>query len=413
MSATRYARVKHRVFEVLEEGAAGDLTSKLVDRSLIALIVINLISVALETVPEYSAKHHKLFLAVEIFSVILFSLEYAARVWVADEFTTLRHLRPSLARLRYMVSPWAVIDLLAIMPFFIGFLFPVTDLRMLRVFRLVRFLKLVRYSIGIRSLASAIESEKRALLGSLVIILGVVLMAASVIHIVEHQAQPEKFGSIPASMWWAIATLTTVGYGDVVPITASGKFIAGVVMLLGYGMFALPIGIVATAFAREIHQRDFVVTWGMVARVPLFAQMSASEIAEVMKLLRAQIVERGAIIARRGEPARSMYFIASGRVQIDLRDASYELGDGAFFGEIAVLKHTERSGNVTALSRSTLLALDADDLHILMTRNQTIGAHIRSVARSRLGSEIVTPGGDLVEEELEQTPPDPERPDGV
>ena len=408
MSTSLYARAKHRTFEVLEEGAAGDQTSKVVDRGLIILIAVNMVAVALESVPEYAAAYGDLFLWLEIVSVILFSVEYVARVWVSDGFTNLRHLGPLGARLRYMVSAWAIIDLLSILPFFVSFLFPVLDLRMLRVFRLIRFLKLVRYSAGIRSLTSAISAERRALLGSLVIIMGVVLFAASLIHLLEHRVQPDKFGSIPAAMWWAIATLTTVGYGDVVPVTPAGKIVAGLVMLTGYGMFALPIGIVATAFAREIHQRDFVVTWGMVARVPLFGQMSASEIAEVMKLLRAQIVDAGAIIARRGEPARCMYFIASGKVRIDLTDGQHELEDGAFFGEVAVLKRTERSGHVTAMTRTTLLVLDSDDLHILMSRNETIRAHILAVARRRIGSEIVTPGGDLVAEELEQKPPDPE-----
>lgn len=402
MGGNMYARTKQRVFEILEEGAAGDHISHLVDRGLALLVVVTVLAVVLETVPAYALQYSRLFVAIEIFAVFLFSVEYILRLWIADMHGTLRHLPPTVARVRYALQPGAIVDLLAIAPLYAVILFGMTDLRVLLLFRLVRFLKLARFSPGLRSLTSAVVSEQRALLGSLIIIIGVMLTAATILYVAESEVQPEKFGSIPASMWWALATLTTVGYGDVVPVTAFGKIVAGIVMLAGYAMFALPIGIVASAFAREIHQRDFVVTWGMVARVPLFAQMSAAEIAEVMKLLRAQRVEAGAIIAREGEEAHSMYFIASGRVRIQLKDHTYDLSDGSFFGEIAVLKHALRSSKITAVTRCNLLALDADDLHVLMDRNATIGDHIRKVVRERMGRGIVTPGGDLIQEELKR-----------
>ncbi|MBB4301796.1 voltage-gated potassium channel [Rhodobium orientis] len=393
-------RTKQRVFEILEEGAAGDSASHFVDRMLALLVILNVGSVVLETVPAYGERYRQAFLVIELVSLFVFTVEYVLRLWTADQHGALRHLPSWLARLRYMAYPAAIVDLLAILPLYALLFFETTDLRALLLFRLVRFLKLARFSPGLASLGNAVISERRALVGSLIIIMGVVLTSATVLYIAERTIQPEAFGSIPAAMWWAIATLTTVGYGDVVPVTTFGKVVAGIVMLTGYAMFALPIGIVATAFAREIHQRDFVVTWGMVARVPLFASMSAAEIAEVMKLLRAQRVEKGAIISRAGEDAHSMYFIASGRVRVELPNQTFELSDGAFFGEIAVLKRTARSAHMTALSICNLLALDAADLHVLMDRNPTIGAHIRKVVRERIGEEIVTPGGDLTEEEI-------------
>lgn len=405
MGDRAHGPIKQRVFEILEEGAAGDHVSHFVDRGLIVLVLLNVVAVVLETVPEFAGEYQDLFLGIEIFSVILFTVEYLLRLWIADMHGTLRHLPPMVARLRYAMHPAAIVDLLAITPLYAVMLFGATDLRVLLIFRLVRFLKLARFSPGIHSLTMAIASERRALLGSLIIIVGVVLTAASILFILEREVQPEKFGSIPASMWWALATLTTVGYGDVVPVTAVGKVVAGVVMLAGYAMFALPVGIVASAFAREIHQRDFVVTWGMVARVPLFADLSASEVAEVMKLLRAQRVEKGTIIARAGEPAHSMYFIASGRIRIILKGRVYELKDGAFFGEIAVLKRARRSSKIVAAERSNLLLLDANDLHNLMDRNPRIGDQIRRMMDERLTSDAVTPGGDLIMGEL-----DPERP---
>jgi voltage-gated potassium channel len=253
-----------------------------------------------------------------------------------------------------------------------------------------------------RSLLDALYSERRALFGCFVILLGATLVAASVMHVVEGQVQPDKFGTIPDAMWWAIVTLGTIGYGDVVPVTVLGRVIASVTIFVGLIMVALPIGIVATAFADEIHRRDFVVTWGMVARVPLFAELQATDIADIVRLLRAQRVEAGDVIAKRGEPAHSMYFVAAGEVEIELKHERIRLGAGHFFGEVAALRRARRSATVTALTRTSLLVLDAHDLHVLMEREARIAEHIREVARSRLGGDVVTRKGDLVVEELEE-----------
>src|SRR5438128_12167184 len=185
---------------------------------------------------------------------------------------------------------------------------------------MVRFLKLARYSPAMRSLLDALYNERRALFGCFVILLGATLVAASIMHVIEGHVQPDKFGTIPDAMWWAIVTLGTIGYGDVVPVTALGRVVAGVTIFGGLIMIALPVGIIATAFAEEIHRRDFMVTWGMVARVPLFAELNAGEIADVMRLMRAQTVEPGDVIVRRGEIAHSMYFVAAGEVEIELKE---------------------------------------------------------------------------------------------
>jgi voltage-gated potassium channel len=219
-------------------------------------------------------------------------------------------------------------------------------------------------------------------------------------HVVERGAQPDKFGTIPDAMWWAIVTLGTIGYGDVVPVTPLGRMIAAVTIFAGFIMIALPVGIIATAFADEIHRRDFVVTWGMVARVPLFAGLTASEIADIMQLLRAHTVEAGAVIARRGEAAHSMYFIAAGEVEINLPHQRSRLGVGHFFGEIAVLRRARRSATVRAIARASLLVLDAHDFHALMDRQPQLAERVHDAVRSRIGQERVTSHGDLVTDEL-------------
>lgn len=404
MPGSTKATWKRRIFEVLEVPPIGDRVATAIERAIVLLIVVNVTSVVLETVPELRARYGPVFLAIEVWTVVLFALEYGLRVWVSDEHVPLKRYGRIGARLHYLMAPAAVVDLLAVAPSLVGFAFGVYDVGVFAVFRLLRFLKLARYSAGMSSLFNAVASERRALAASAVIMMGLIVTAASLMHAIEGAIQPDRFGSIPVAMYWAVTTLTTVGYGDIVPVTAAGRALAGVVMLFGFCMFALPVGIIATAFAREIHSRDFVVTWGMVARVPLFSQLSAAEIADVMRLLRAQTVEAGTIVTAAGEPAHSMYFIASGTVEIHLPNEKVKLSEGTFFGEIAVLRRARRSADVVAQTHTRLLVLDADDLQYLMQKNVGIAAHIRSVARDRVSREAVTPRGDIALEEIDETP---------
>jgi voltage-gated potassium channel len=394
------ARLRHRLYGLLEHGPIGDRAGRLVGRFIVALIVVNVVAVVLESVPAFEARYGTLFFVLETVSLVVFTVEYGLRVWVAVEHAPYRHMTKSAARLKFITSPFGIIDLLAVLPFWLAFVAP-ADLRVVLIFRVVRFLKLARYSPGMRSLLAALYAERRALFGCLVILLGATLVSASAMHLVEGEAQPAKFGTIPGAMWWAIGTLSTVGFGDVVPITVAGKLVASATVIAGLVMMALPVGIVATAFADEVHRRDFVVTWGMVARVPLFSGLGAIEIADIMELLRAEQVETGEMVVRRGEAAHSMYFVAAGEVEIALADERIRLGAGHFFGEIAVLRRARRSATVTALARTSLLVLDAHDLHALMARQPPIAERIREVARKRL--ERRTPGlkGDLLTEELE------------
>ena len=397
----RRADLRRRLYEILEHGGVGDRTGRLVGRLIVVLIIVNLTAMTLDSVPALQARYESLFFAIEIASLVVFTVEYALRVWVAVEHAQFRHLSARRARWSYISSPLGVVDLLAVLPFWFAFVVPV-DLRALLVFRIVRFLKLARYSPAMRSLLDAIYRERRALFGCFVILFGAMLFAADIMYLVERHVQPDKLGTIPDAMWWAIVTLGTVGYGDVVPVTTLGRIVATATIFVGLIMVALPIGIIATAFAEEIHRRDFVVTWSMVARVPLFAELQASDIADIMRLLRARQVEPGVVIARRGEPAHSMYFVAAGEVEIALKHERVRLGAGHFFGEVAELRRARRSATVTAVTRTSLLMLDAHDLHALMEREPRIAERIREVVRSRIGRDIVTPKGDLVIEELEE-----------
>jgi voltage-gated potassium channel len=375
----RLIRFRQQLYSVLELGPGAGGSSAAINWILIGLIITTLAATVLESVPRLSAAYGEIFEAIETAALVVFSIEYATRLWISAEHPPWRRLGPIRSRLHFLVA---------------------ADFKALLVLRLIRFFKLTRYSPAMRSLLEALYAERRALVGCFVILCGATLMAAALMHLAEGAVQPAKFGTIPDAMWWAIVTLGTVGYGDAVPVTAAGRLVAGLTIFVGLLMVALPVGIVATAFANEVHRRDFVVTWGLIARIPLFGELSAAQIADVMKILRAQKVDKGTIIARRGEPAHSMYLIVDGEVEIRLRHKHIHLGAGNFFGEIAALRQARRSATVVALQTTRLLALDASDLHSLMDREPQIAARIWEAARTRLGDELEKAGGDLVAAEL-------------
>jgi voltage-gated potassium channel len=395
----RVARFRQRLYGILDQGSGADGLSSVLNWSLIGLIVVSLSATVLESVPRLAALHGQAFEAIEYIALATFSIEYAARLWTAIEHPRWRRSGVIRSRLRFAVSPAGLIDLVAVLPFWLS-LFVAADFRAFLVLRLIRFFKLTRYSPAMRSLLEALYIERRALVGCFVILCGATLIAAALMHVAEGAAQPNKFGTIPDAMWWAIVTLGTVGYGDAVPITVAGRLVAGLTIFVGLLMVALPVGIVATAFANEVHRRDFVVTWGLVARIPLFSELTAAQIGDVIKILRAQKADKGTIIARRGEPAHSMYLIVDGEVEIKLHHKHVHLGAGDFFGEVAALKRARRSATVVAVRSTRLLALDAADLHGLMDREPQIAARIWDAARTRLGDEMETATGDILAAEL-------------
>jgi voltage-gated potassium channel len=394
------ALLRRRVHIILD-GGSHDHMARLVHRVLIGLVLVSVVSVIFESVPEYGEHYAAVFDAIEYVAVAAFTLEYVLRVWCAPEHAYYAHRTPLGARIDFIGSAWALIDLAAFLPFYLSFYFS-SDLRVFLMLRLLRFFKFARYSPGIRTLLAVIEAERKALLAWLILLFGAVLFYSTAMHLAEHEAQPEKFGTIPDAMWWAIETVTTVGYGEVIPLTLAGKLIASFAMVTGFMLLGLPVGILATAFAEEIHRREFVVTWTMVASVPLFRGLDASGIAEIMRYLRAQSIPRGALIVRKGDPAHSMYFIAEGEVEVELAHQNVRLGEGQFFGEMAVLQKTLRSADVHATAATKLLVLDAYDLQTLTKRNPEIGDAIRDVMRSRSELAPAERHGDIIEEELEE-----------
>ncbi|WP_375764619.1 cyclic nucleotide-gated ion channel [Bradyrhizobium sp. Pha-3] len=392
--------LRDRLYELLERDDLPHSGGLRFARVIVAIIAVDVLAAILASVPEIDAQFGWLLTTIEIAAVIAFALEYAARLWSVVGHS-LRDMTPARARLEYAFSALGVIDLLAFLPSAIAL--AIGDKTALVLFGMLPFLKLVRYSTAMRSLLAALHAERRTLFGCVVILTGAVLLFASLLYAIEHKVQPDKFGTMPQAMWWAIVTLGTVGYGDVVPITPLGRTVTVVAIVVGFAMIALPVAIISTAFADEVRRRDFVVTWGMLARVPLFSHLGAADISDIMRLLRSQTIEAGEVLVRRGDAASSMYFITAGEVEIDLPSQLVRLADGAFFGEIALLRRTSRSGTVTATRKTKLLVLDAQDFHALIERMPALAAHVRETAEARLADPLAA-GGDLAAAEIAQAP---------
>jgi voltage-gated potassium channel len=247
--------LKERVHAILENTREGDQVSRVVNIVLMVIIVASVISVVLETVPALDRDYRREFHLFEAATVIVFTVEYVLRLWSCTVSPQYRH--PLMGRLRFAVTPMALVDLVAILPFYLPLAFPLDMriVRILRLFRLLRLLKLARYSETLMGLRDVVRSKREELMLAFAFAMALLLVAASVLYFVEHEAQPEAFSSIPAAMWWGIATLTTVGYGDVYPVTGLGRICGGMVAIVGVGLFALPAGILASGLSEHMERQ--------------------------------------------------------------------------------------------------------------------------------------------------------------
>ena len=247
--------IKKTIFSILEQDSKSSELSwigKVVNFLLVSLVFLNIFAVIIQTEKGIALKYNTLFTVLEIISVVFFTIEYMLRAWVSNLHRTYNHA--VLGRVKYMLSPIAIIDLLAILPFYLILVFPIDFkfITILRFFRLLRVFKLKRYSKALHTLWHVIVDKKEELVITFVTILGLLIVSSSLMYYIEHNSQPELFSSIPASMWWSVSTLTTVGYGDMVPITPFGKLLSACIAMLGIAMFALPAALLSSGFTEQI-----------------------------------------------------------------------------------------------------------------------------------------------------------------
>ena len=246
--------MRTRIYNILEMTDPQDFLSRAFSLFIVTLISLNVLCIVLESIPELDLLYRTQFFAIEIVSTVIFALEYSLRLWSCVESET-ENKAPLKSRIKYALSPLAIVDLLAFLPSILQVIFPGIDLRFLRVLRLLRVFKLTRYFTSFELLLNVLHEERKNLAGIFFLLLVILTLAASALYLVERDMQPDKFGSIPQAMWWAIAALTTVGYGDVYPLSPAGKVLGSLVTIVGIGMVALPSGILASAFSEQMRRK--------------------------------------------------------------------------------------------------------------------------------------------------------------
>lgn len=369
----------HHLLTREESGHGG----RAIRAGLVLLIVVSVATAVLKSVPQIGRAHGNLLDLVLLVTTFGFAVEYLLRVWIAPENPGAAGAADAAReRLRYVFSLPGLVDLVAGVPFALA---PHVGLN-LDWLDIVPIFKLLRHTAAFQFMVEAFYSERRVLLSAAVLMLALLVFQSSLVYYFEREAQPDKYGSIPQAMWWGIVTLTTVGYGDVTPVTLWGRMVGGLTAVMGLCMFAIPVGIIASAFIEAVRRREFVDTWNLVAKVPLFRMLDAARIAAVAGVLRARRAERGERLIRKGDEADSMYFIVSGEVEVDQETgaAKGQLGAGDFFGEIALVADRARTATITALSTCKLLVLHKDDFERFMDAHPDLKQAVRDAARRRI-----------------------------
>ena len=260
--------------------------------------------------------------------------------------------------------------------------FSIYDLRILRLFRLFDIFSQSRFLLPTNTLIKTIIKQRNALLGSQIMVISILLVVSTFIYFLESAVQPDVFGSIPSTMWWGIATLTTVGYGDVVPMTDLGKLLASFTMLVGIGMFALPAAILASAYYEEIQKKNFLVSFEAIASVPLFQELPIGAVGKINEKLQAVLVNEHETIFSKGDEADSMFIIEYGKVKVEIEQPVY-LVSGDYFGEMGLLGNAPRNATITAADDTKLLELTKSDLEELSEEHPGLFKELELSASSR------------------------------
>ena len=251
VSKNKNKSLRQNIFALLNPTPHSYEVNKYIDYVVILAVLISVICIILETVQEVNSVWSAEFKTLDILTVTIFSIEYVLRVYSCCEIQ--RYSKPIRGRILYIFSASALIDLLAISPFYISlFVNKSIDLRFLRIFRLTRLLKLTRYTGTLNTLLKAVQREKYVLMAAAFMMILMIILTASLGYMFEHDSQPDKFESIPASMYWAVITLASVGYGDITPITPLGRLMTVIVSFVGIGIFAIPAGLMASSFTDQL-----------------------------------------------------------------------------------------------------------------------------------------------------------------
>jgi voltage-gated potassium channel len=351
---------------------------------LLILVAIFLVvfEAILYTVPSLAQSCGRIFKVISFGAFSVFTLEYGVRLWVSPVGS---HKNPLRAFGDYALSFLGLVDFLVILPYWLSFLLALPDWCIMMA-SFLSLIKLARFVPGLGIFISVFRNEGHSLLAALIVLLVLLILASGVIYTLEYPRQPKVFASVPHTLWWAIVTIASVGYGDMIPLTPMARILSGFLMLLGIAVFAVPAGILATGFAKELRKRDFLVTWKTVSRMPLFSGLDANAIGDISRLLSSQIIPPDTVIVRKGDVAQAMFFILEGDVEVEVSPRPTRLTAGQYFGEIALLKDVERTATVISITEVHLLVLGVKDFRRLIDENPQIRETITRVAESRLAA---------------------------
>ncbi|MGH6933314.1 MAG: cyclic nucleotide-gated ion channel [Dongiaceae bacterium] len=373
--------LRSTLFELLDDNPVPSRARRVAAIVPMLAVALAVGAALFDTLPDLSANSRWLIRLAALAAALVLAAEYAARLSIAPARDAEGARRPGIARLRYTRSFLGIIDLVAPIGC-LGVALAALPPSLANFVALLALFKLARYTPGLGLVATVFRNEWRSLFAALTVLLVLLVLVSGGMYLIEREAQPAVFTSMPHALWWGITTIASVGYGDMIPITPGGRIFGGLVILLGIASFALPAGILATGFGAELRKRDFAVTWNLVARVPLFAGLDAMSIAAISRLLKPQFVPERYVVVRRGDPADAMYFILSGELEVEIVPP-VRLRAGQFFGEIALLTDKERTATVNAVTESHLLALQTGDFRRLMHQHPDLEAAIRKIADSR------------------------------
>jgi voltage-gated potassium channel len=349
------------------------------------VLAIGLFAVILLSVDELEGQVRQILRVIIWTVTFIFLVEYLTRLWVAPETPRYDQDTPTKARLRWAASIQGLIGLLAVLPaFMFAGGYAITGADAASVFCVLWILKVGLHAPAFSTLGRVVSNE-RAPIASVLILFAILLMiAATAAHMFERVKQPEQFGSLPGAMWWAVVTLTTTGYGDVVPLTLGGRLVGSLLMISGIAVLALMTGVLATGFAQEERRREYLRVWEQVARVPLFASLGVVTLSEIVGKLRTRYYPPRITVVRRGDAGDSMFFISSGEVEVRLPNGgSVRLGEGAFFGEMALLERQPRSATVSTTRPTTLLVLYASDFYEIASHIPKLAEAVENEAKRR------------------------------
>lgn len=351
------SKLRRHIYQQMTPGARGAGRPSRINRLIAVMILLSVLVVVLDSEPLISDAMRQVMQGAETAFGLAFLVEYGVRLWVCVED---QRYRGAAGRLRYALTPAAIIDLLALTPLLIPFIgAEAYILRLVRLLRIARLAKLGRYSKAAAAVAQAIRLRRHELAVSLAAGLLLLLVSATCLYAVEGGDQPEQFGSIPRAMWWSVATLTTVGYGDVFPITPLGKVLAGLTAIMGIGLIAVPTGIVAAAFSDVLEQGRHGRSGGpRPARVDPAAPAAAVAMEIAAELRRAAEQDRGHVEINAGELCR---VIRAGGLDVDVALCCWCLGGAMQPGDAVIFAPPSGVGDVLTV-RFRLPRASADGL---------------------------------------------------